>query len=147
MGSHVGGDGTEWLCGGAFQVDGAPFVAWLDPALQQVQRAVRFPWGVGSACGMALDETGAIYLTGQAGPNLKAAGAVTDVTASIRWICRPWTARLRGWPVDRPVRVFSTNDANQRRGLSRTPDLPVAFSSVSITLSPQYRAIGLKSRS
>jgi hypothetical protein len=130
LASHVGGDGTEWLCGGAFQADGtlvlagtalgpqlslagkkaqvlgadgpaptvdtgsnalqtvswqradgAPFVAWMDPGLKEVRRVVRFAWGVGSACGMALDDTGAIYLAGQVGPNLKTAGTVSDVTA------------------------------------------------------------------
>lgn len=131
LASYVGGTGTEWLAGAAFQPDGtlvvtgtviepelslngkqvpllnmaasaapqqpkapsspagasakrerpdwsrrdgAPFVAWIN---NELTRSVRLPPGSGSACGMAIDANGDLYIAGCAG----AALAGTDVSA------------------------------------------------------------------
>jgi hypothetical protein len=72
----LGADGTAPAAGAVAEwtsASGAPFVAWLGDG---VKRAVRLPWGTGSACGAVVDEKGDIYLAGKAGEKF----AGTDVT-------------------------------------------------------------------
>jgi hypothetical protein len=60
---------------------GTPFVVWLTPDAQTIKRAIRLPWGAGTATDALVDEKGNIYIAGRAGENLNRAGEVKSISA------------------------------------------------------------------